>query len=264
MRLGTALVSCCSLLALLGAQGCSVLLDTKSLTDGDTATGAVGDLPGGSAAGGATSVTPLGGSPSGGAATAGSLGSGAAGGGMAGASVTAAGAGAVGGDPSGGGTTTCSSDAVELCDGLDNDCDPATPDNCPHNCLGVAHGNGSYMVCNLEVGFAEAEVVCEDFQMRLVKIDDVSENSFVRSLAKVSSPYVWIGASDPGGNGVYEWVDGTVMYDNGSAVRGVYENFLSGQPQQLTKKACAQMEVRSGGWSNTPCSDTQQFVCESY
>lgn len=268
----------CALALLVVA--CNALLDPSALTDGASepsggaSAGALSS--GGSAVGGAGS----GGDPAGaGWANAGSVAtSGApAGGGTGGDGVggqsDAAGAGGAAGDGGEAGdaghTGGCSPNGTaEACDGLDNDCNPATPDQCPTGCLGQAYQAVGYMACSTELSFAFAEAQCEAQAMRLVKIDNAAENAFVLSRVKTYSLYVWIGGAEQANSNSFRWLDGTVIFANGVPAKGVYQNFGSGEPANEASVNCLQLtrgpSPPPGMWSTAACADTQPFVCERY
>jgi hypothetical protein len=226
---------------LLCLQGCTLLLDTGSLTNDSGSNATAGSGTAGSSAAGASSA------------------------GMGNAGTSALGsAGSASSSGAGGSSAACVAGAEEACDGMDNDCDASTSDDCPTNCRGIERDGSGYMACGKNsVDFETAEASCEEQGMRLVKIDDDAEDAFVASLVADLGAYVWIGARSEAGAGIFTWLDGTVMYDGGP-VDGVYQHFAQGQPAMLSTKDCVQFEALGSAWSNTRCSDTQEFICEAY
>ena len=242
MRFATASRCSVATACLLLAVGCSALIDASALTDGNRE-GADGGSAG-ETTGGAASV--------GGGATGGT-------GGLEETGGAAGEAGASGCQPNG---------APEYCDGLDNDCDPSTADECPSGCVGQAYLGAGYMACSTELNFASCEAKCEEQDMRLVRIDSAAENAFVVSRVKGFSLYTWIGGSDQAKAGTFKWRDGTVIYENGVPAKGVYQNFGSGEPASNPAPNCLQITKGpappAGFWSTATCSDTQPYVCERY
>jgi hypothetical protein len=227
MRWAWAVVLCGCAVSWL-ASGCTVLLDTPSLT--------------GSGEGGSTGVTS-GGSASGGAAAG-----------------TNAGAGSGGCVPA--------TDPTEYCDGIDNDCDSTTPDVCPSHCKGTVEGGVSYMTCGDVHSWDDAEARCVLQNMHLVKIENATQNAFVLSLAAPLGEWIWIGASDEASNGTFAWTDGAPIIRNGTASAGSYQNFYVGQPTTRATSSCLQItggpEEPAGDWSSTGCHDTDPYVCSRH
>lgn len=203
----------------------------------------------------------------------GSLGEGAHGGVSAGGATTGAGAAGTGGTTSGGGSSGSSTSCTpigtgkELCDGLDDDCDPGTPDVCPKNCAGFAWRGQGYMTCSRTVPWGAAEGVCMLEEMHLAQIDSADENAAVFAQVTVLGPWIWLGAQDADASQSLKWPDGTLLTQNGVPVKGVYQNFDAAQPEMKTIPNC--LQISGGGdapaatWSNTRCTDTEPFVCKS-
>lgn len=234
--------------AVLVGVGCTALLDTASLSEGSgggNSSGWAGGGTGGTAGSAATAGT------GGGAGRAGSSGNGGNGGSVA--------AGAAG-------TPDCVP-STELCDGVDNDCDPATPDVCPAHCTAHLLDGRSYMSCAESRTFNSAEMFCQVQDMHLVKINDVKENAAMLDLTQGLSQRAWIGASETA-PGVFTWLDGQVILSNGTPDGTVYQNFGNGQPATLSGPACLEFYSSSGTqqgqWVDALCTTTANFVCERY
>lgn len=176
---------------------------------------------------------------------------------------------ASGGSPSAGSSSVvvCEPSATDQhCDGLDEACQPTKlDDGCPKGCSGMVIAGGMYMLCLATATFELAESQCAAHGMRLVKIDDRSENELALGFASALGPYVWVGASNRDDLDVFTWSDGDAFFKLGRPMAGRYENFAEGQPGTDAAERCVQLEERKGGvWSNTSCSDGQDFVCERY
>lgn len=192
-----------------------------------------------------------------------------------GGSTSDTGTGGIGGTGGTGGTdgeTTSSGcvEAVEVCDGLDNDCDGDVDDEsaCDTNfgCLGFPFEDHGYMYCPRPASQAEAAAQCEDQGMTLVQIDSESEND--EMVAQASSGWsggtdgtggsgsgttwgggtrtttggeqeqevFWTGGSDAAVEGEWIWSGSETLFwegdADGDAVDGAYTNWGEGRPNE--------------------------------
>ncbi|HEY1533186.1 MAG TPA: C-type lectin domain-containing protein [Polyangiaceae bacterium] len=262
-------------LGAVGLAGCSALLDTGSLTGGRRTNGSSGMSSGGdeptlSDAG----SFAAGGDESGGSATAGSAGSSAggssSGGGggsesMAGGSAGGATAGA------GGAVNPCvkTNGGKEICDGVDNDCNSATPD-CPAGCTAFVARGINYMACDKLDDWTSAELACFAQRMEVAAILSAAENAAVTAELQTLNlgTSAWLGGdSEIQSNNTLEWPDGTIVSKNGVPVAGVYHNFASGQPKNMSAENALQISIgtdaSAGQWSNALVSVSQPFVCKA-
>jgi hypothetical protein len=274
-----AAVGCALLLA--GLVGCSALLDTGSLTGGRHASSGgagngvenagagaeagvagdeVGNAGGDENSGGASAEGGNAGTSFGGINSAG--GDSATGGAAAGISGTSGGA--------AGASCTRSNGGKEICDGLDNDCDPATPD-CPAGCSAFSALSVHYMACSALAKWNSANIVCLQQTMQLAQIRSSDENAAITSTLQDLhiAGSVWIGGqSDPQNNGTFEWLDFTVIYQSGRPIAGVYQNFARNQPVSVNTATTLQMSTTNdnsaGTWSNQLPSRAQAFVCKDF
>lgn len=97
--------------------------------------------------------------------------------------------------------------------------------------------------------------------MHLLRIDGGTANAHAMELARTIGSYVWIGGSSRTDAAQFEWTDGTVFYETGAPVPGVYQNFGPDQPVSDAERRCVQLHDATGFWSNAPCSDSLQFIC---
>ncbi len=285
MRLVTAF-ACGGALAASVVTACSALLDTSVLTRGSH-----GDADGGGAQSNGGSDAPTAGGPdgTGGAATGGDAGAvavggnaglGATGGDETGGSEAQGGTGATGGTPADAGTAGLSdagaagappcivTSGADYCDGIDNDCNPATHDVCPAGCMSYVFQGHGYMACTGDPTYTAAEALCVKQHMHLVKIESAAENAFLLTIMKPLGSFVWMGGTDIWKAHTFRWPDTDLIVSDGVVPAGVYTNFGNGEPASLSNTACLQLTDVSapppGSWTDTPCTEKQPFICERY
>jgi hypothetical protein len=269
-------LSGCALFAVC-LVGCTALLDTDSLSNGHGASGVGG---GGGANGGADAAAGAGGSAgslpaaAGSNAQGGSAGSGDggnAGNAASGGNADIGGGGSTGmaGASAGAGGGPCIKSGKEVCDGVDNDCNPATPD-CPTGCTPFTVNSVSYMACDKLASWDSAELACIGQSMLLAQISSTAENEAITTKLQALklSAQVWIGGeSDPNNDNTFKWVSGVVIYKDGKAVANVYQNFASDQPASLSGPSRLQIstsnDASAGTWSNALPTVSQAFVCQT-
>lgn len=180
------------------------------------------------------------------------------------------------------------SDNVELCDGLDNDCDEAVDEGnaCAADCAGFALEGRGYMFCSASVVRDVAADRCELEGMRLAWIESDAENELlVDSIAAADVPapeddeiLVYIGANDSATEGTWIWrgrgaiADGFQFWQGanaGNAVNGSYESWSPGEPNNTDDdENCGVLSVfggnnrAPGNWDDRDCDSALPFVCE--
>jgi hypothetical protein len=109
--------------------------------------------------------------------------------------------------------------------------------------------------------------------MRLARIDDASENSWLVATAfagigSVSAVYwPWIGGSDLAVATHWVWADGTVFWiggQNGSAQGGLYQDWVAGSPSSGASAGHCAILQHAGFWTDYNCASLQSYVCEQY
>jgi hypothetical protein len=168
------------------------------------------------------------------------------------------------GDLDGDGLSSCDGDCndasavaypggLELCDGLDNDCDGAA-DNVL-SCYSSAWWDDTHLVISNYVTWETAAAVCAGEGMHLVRIDDADEGYV---MAEIGWTWLgtahWFGLNDLANEG--EWV-----YEDGSTP--VYTAWYSGEPNNSGEEDCAGVNFGAWGyWNDYSCASTLPFVCE--
>jgi hypothetical protein len=97
--------------------------------------------------------------------------------------------------------------------------------------------------------------------MRLVKIEDPTENLWVNSVIRLyvgtdnsTSTWRWIGAEDLDDDDVWRWSDGAPLS---------WDQWAGGQPSKNDN--CAQMQnLTVPYWNSVPCTLSNPYVCELY
>jgi hypothetical protein len=144
------------------------------------------------------------------------------------------------------------------------------------NCTCTTFGNHAYRFCKTGgriTTWSFAETDCESAGMRLVRIDDQTENTFVRSTTDsvIGLVEVWIGAEDPTAQSIWQWPDGAVFWTGtGTGTPSLFANWVPSQPAGAKLRTCAGMVSgavlagKDGMWFDRSCSTNQGFVCEAY
>jgi hypothetical protein len=159
--------------------------------------------------------------------------------------------------------------SLEICDGKDNDCDPATVEQCPAGCTVQRRPPPDdarvYLACAINASWINARATCTNVGFELVRIDDAAENTFIRTLADtlLGGGDIHIGSSDFGAEGVWVWQNGDQFWQGGSggvAVGGRFEAWQNGEPNDDGTEDCGEQRG-GGGWNDGNCGDGEPFIC---
>ena len=161
-------------------------------------------------------------------------------------------------------------DGIELCDGLDNDCNAETVENCLSFCSPQVRDSDVYLFCAQPRIFSAAKSACEAEAMHLVRIDDQVEQSWIsdqRIIAFGNRPNVWMGGSDAAIADTWVWHDGEPFWQgraNGAALGELFALWGGGEPNNDNgSEACGIVGNNAiGYWDDRPCNHIYRFVCE--
>ena len=126
------------------------------------------------------------------------------------------------------------------------------------------------MVCTAlsqRKSWTDAKSDCVKQGMHLVRVDDASEDAFVRQTA-LRLNYVgilWIGGSDDANHGKWVWPDGTQFWmgiNHGMPVNGRYANWDIGQPNNATGNEHCVAKYASDLWHDDTCVTKYGYVCK--
>lgn len=133
---------------------------------------------------------------------------------------------------------------------------------CAAGGTGGSFGSNEYLHCATALSYSSAQSDCQsETGWDLVAIESSAENDFLDDL---SANQHWIGASDQGTEGDWQWPDGTSFWSGdstGSAVGGAYANWASGQPNDSGGQDCG-VRFDAGTWNDEACTTTIAYVCE--
>ncbi|VDI14474.1 Hypothetical predicted protein [Mytilus galloprovincialis] len=97
---------------------------------------------------------------------------------------------------------------------------------------------------------------CQLIGGNLVKIDDSSENSWLKSNTNgAGTGGYWIG--------LYDLVEGEFRWTNDQEVVS-YKNFRSGKPDNAGgREDCVYLYYNTGQWEDYPCKNNLKYICEN-
>lgn len=148
-----------------------------------------------------------------------------------------------------------------MCNGRDDDCDlEIDEEGCA--CDRVTNGASVYLLCTTGATHADASADCVAAGYHLVYVADAGEQDFVwgQARARIVNDW-WIGMTDSATEGRYLWLDGTVVWEAGSAAG--YAHFRDGDPGANDGEDCIEMDGPSDGmWADGTCDQIQPYICE--
>jgi hypothetical protein len=188
--------------------------------------------------------------------------------------------------------------ATEICDGIDNNCDSQVDNGASCGCTVRQYSGHGYLFCGAARTWTESRDYCTARGYDLVTIDNLAENTWVRteygtaipSLCTNTCRYDFDFDCDDGGPfsdysyceygtdcgdcgtrrattefwiGINDRnVEGTFVWQSGRPV--TYTNWASGEPNNSGGEDCTEYYTSNGLWNDEGCTDQDiAFVCES-
>lgn len=243
-------VSC--LFALVSALACATSADLEPSTGASGGAGRDASVPDSGGQAGADNDSGTGGVGAGGAAGTGGIGAAGEGGAVA-AGGTAGASGASGSAGSVGGAA-----GVSGMGGQGGSPGPTRP-----GCTDATFMGGLYRFCTNPMNHGDAAADCAAQNMRLVRVDSSAENAFL--LMTGGTDGKWIGATDGGTEGAWQWPDGEVFFTVGGGVTpGNHASWDSNEPNDDGGQDCGYQRGGAGLWDDIRCDDDFAYVCEFY
>jgi len=148
--------------------------------------------------------------------------------------------------------------AVELCDGIDQDCTGSADDSddCP-DCTEVDGDESSYLICTRRRHIFDAAEYCGERGYHLVSLQDAAEEAWLRErILEVEPGNYWIGFArlDESEDADFEWLDES---ETG------YTNWATDQPIDFPEARCTVM-TEAGGWEAVDCGEPHKALCEQH
>jgi hypothetical protein len=146
--------------------------------------------------------------------------------------------------------------AVEVCDGVDNDClgiDSASACADVAKCSRVVGQRSLYQFCESRATWNSAFSTCASIGYALVTIDNDNENDFVEDFLEENElSSVWIGLNDRADEGVFVWASGS---------DSPYRNWADSEPNNQGNEDAVHM-YPDGEWNDEGVNTEFAFVCE--
>jgi hypothetical protein len=145
---------------------------------------------------------------------------------------------------------------------------PAPPPLPPSggNCRYRQHGGHDYFFCDeTNRNWTEARTQCQSIGYDLVRVNDATENEFLRTNLSGTLPYS-LGGRDSVTEGQWRWVIGDAHFwqgtAGGSAQNGLYTNWNTGEPNASNSSEDWAYIDGTGRWNDDDNPD-RPFICES-
>lgn len=140
---------------------------------------------------------------------------------------------------------------------------PPPPSGCPNGTS--AFGGHCYALSASAASYTSGRTTCRNLgaTWSTATIESTEENTFIASLT--GSVEAYLGGGDAGTEGAWTWEGSGVRFwnggANGTAVAGVFQRFMSGEPNGGSTHDC--MRIVSGGyWRDNACGSSYRAVCE--
>lgn len=141
---------------------------------------------------------------------------------------------------------------------------PPPQPTCPSGTSGF--GGHCYALSASAASYSSSRTACASrgASWRLATLESAEENTFVAGLTGNAEAY--LGGTDATTEGAWTWEGSGVRFWNGgptgAPVAGVYQRFMSGEPNGGSTHDCMRI-VSGGSWRDNACSSSYRAVCES-
>jgi hypothetical protein len=162
------------------------------------------------------------------------------------------------GGAAGAGDGGCLPTGLEICDGVDNDCNGIIDDGPLCACEVHSFGGKSYLFCSKVASWPLAEAFCVARGGHLASIESKAEDDWLtRTAVGIISATWWMGFNDRVLEKQWVWTDGSPT---------TYLHWAKDQPNNKDgNEDCGELNRAgiTGGWNDQPCDDFQPFICKA-
>jgi hypothetical protein len=146
--------------------------------------------------------------------------------------------------------------ADEICDGIDNNCSGNVDDNLSCGCPEVTIDGVRFLLCDLNMSWANAANWCFGLGAVLARIDSSDQNQAVWDATRQIRAGTWyIGLSDIGrDDGDFYWIDGGDLD---------FEAWAPGEPNLDGAEHCVHYRSSAAEWADIACGNRKPFVCRA-
>jgi hypothetical protein len=147
-------------------------------------------------------------------------------------------------------------EAIERCDGIDNDSDGAIDEPSPANlvcadCTSLIVEDVAFTTCTAEASWEDARARCMVLGGDLASFTDSSEQEAVVASASGDR---WIGLTDAAREDAWTWADAGAL---------TFDDWRAQEPDDWPPgEDCGQIRGTDGGWGDAGCESLRDYICE--